>query len=283
MHKTIFVLVMLLGVGLLLRLSLPVAAQEPQPPTPTTLPTNTPAVLPTPFVPPTPAQPYPAPGNPTVTPRPTRPPEERVADLAITIRAKTSITLPGELLEFTIALVNGGDGPADDVVVTDALPEVLSLYNATTSRGLIGVSEQTVRVEIGRLEAGDELSITIVTLVNGTAPQSGYTNRVGVSTNSRERDTANNAAQASFAVGLQSTAVPATPSAVAATPTASAAPTAVPPVSTTAPPTPPLATAVPPPTALPDTGANVLDMLGLVLLALGALGLGVALLRRVAG
>ena len=165
---------------------------------------------------------------------------------------------------------------------------MLSVYNATTTRGVIAVSGQSLSVEIGRMEPGEEVSITVVAQVNGAAQPGGYTNTASVVTSSPEQNTGNNTAQASFNVVMQPTALPASPTAAPASPTAApASPTALPP--TTLPPTAatPAPTAAPrpvptPPAVLPDAGAQVRNALGLLLpLALGALVLGLVLRRRV--
>lgn len=287
------ILMMFVGAALL-HPSGPAVAQEPQaltpspePPSPTTAPTATPEVVP----PPPPIEP--TPGPPTATPGPERSGPD--VDLVVSKSVNPSVVLPGQLLTFSITVLNQGNDPADGVVVTDVLPEVLSVSNATTTRGIIAVAGQTVTVEIGRLQAGEEVSITIEALVLANAPQNGYTNRVSVGTGSAERGTDNNAAQASFAVGQQATAVPPTPTAIPASPTAApsgtpspgepcertaaggAVPTCTPVPGTPAPPHP---TAAPPPKALPDTGASLRNTLGLLLFAGGALGLGLALRRR---
>ena len=123
---------------------------------------------------------------------------------------------PGELLTYEIVVANSGDGPANDVVVTDTLPTVLSVYNATTTRGVITVAGQTLTVEIGRMEPGDEVRITVVALVNGGAQPGSYTNTAAVLTSSAEQVTDNNTAQAPANVVKQPTALPASPTAAPA-------------------------------------------------------------------
>ena len=97
------------------------------------------------------------------------------------------------------------------MVVTDTLPDVLSVYNATTTRGVITVAGQTLTVEIGRMEPGDDVRITVVALVNGAAQPGNYTNIAAVLTSSAEPVTDNNTAQAPANVVNQPTALPASP------------------------------------------------------------------------
>ena len=83
---------------------------------------------------------------------------------------------------------------------------MLSVYNATTTRGVIAVSGQSLSVEIGRMEPGEEVGVG-----SGAgqrrSPTGGYTNTASVVTSSPEQNTGNNTAQASFNVVMQPTAL----------------------------------------------------------------------------
>ena len=223
------------------------------PPTdgPTPTPTETPGANFTPTVVPPPN------ATPTHTPLPPRPPEPDPGDPDLVISKRGGAQAqPGEVLTYEIVVANSGDGPANDVVVTDTLPAVLSVYHATTTRGIITVAGQTLTVEIGRMEPGDEVRIMVVALVNSAAQPGEYTNTAAVLTSSAEQVIDNNTAQAPANVVREPTALPAAPTAAPDEPTAEpGTPTAGPGTPTAVPGTPTEASVAPAPpaTAVPPT------------------------------
>jgi uncharacterized repeat protein (TIGR01451 family) len=177
---------------------------EPATRTPTPGPTSTPRPTNTP-----------GPG-PTKTPRP----KTELADPAITKSSSVSDAKIGDEITFTIRVTNRGPNTADDVVVTDPIPDYLDVIEATTTRGDVSSNGRTVIVTIGKVPAGDEITIRIRVRVNERAEPPGGRNSVSLTTSSPGDDPSNNSSEVSFNI-----IGPATPTAVlglAATPTAEA-------------------------------------------------------------
>lgn len=77
----------------------------------------------------------------------------------------------GETVTYTLTARNDGPAVADDVVVTDALPEQLQLTGASTSKGSCTTSGNGVRCELGRLLPGQTETVTVTAraIRSGTA------------------------------------------------------------------------------------------------------------------
>jgi uncharacterized repeat protein (TIGR01451 family) len=213
--------------------------------TPTEQPTRTPTN--------TPNNPIPTPTN---TPRPSKP---GLADPLITKAVNVAEARIGDEVTFTIKVTNKGNDFAEDVVVTDPLPDYLDVIEATTTRGNVSSSGRTVIVDIGRVAPGEEITIRIRVRVNERAQPPEGRNGVTLVTSSPSDDPRNNTSQVTFRIVGDAT-----------------------PTLTTLPATPqPTATAVPVPRRLPRTGGGD-GSGGLVALATlaGLLGLGGSLLLR---
>ena len=89
---------------------------------------------------------------PSDTPTPTRKPETGFADPAVTKSVNVSEARVGDEIVFTIRVFNRGNLNADDVVVTDPIPDYLDVIEATATRGNVSSVGRTVIVDIGRLE-----------------------------------------------------------------------------------------------------------------------------------
>ena len=95
-------------------------------------------------------------------------------DPAVTKAVDPSQASVGDIVTFTITVINNGNVDARGVVVTDTLPDNLDYVSATSidtanslSRGTIVVfPPRTVQVEIGALAVTDVIEIIIVTRVN---------------------------------------------------------------------------------------------------------------------
>jgi uncharacterized repeat protein (TIGR01451 family) len=176
---------------------------EPPTRTPTSGPTNTPGASPTP--------------GPTKTPRP----KHEQADPAITKEANVSEAKIGDEIGFTVRVTNNGPGTANDVVVTDPIPDYLDVIEATTTRGNVSSNGRTVIVTIGKVPAGDEVTIRIRVRVNERAAPPDGRNTATLTTSSPGDDPSNNSAGVTFAiigpvtptvaVGPEATATPAPP------------------------------------------------------------------------
>jgi uncharacterized repeat protein (TIGR01451 family) len=173
----------------------------------------------------------PGPTN-TPGPAPTREPSSKPeqADPAITKEVNVGDAKIGDEVIFTIRVTNNGPGTADDVVVTDPIPDYMDVIEATTTRGDVSSNGRTVIVTIGKVPAGDEVTIRIRVRVNERAAPPEGRNSASVSTSSPGDDPSNNSADVTFAI-----LGPPTPTAVPgeATPTATpAGPAILPPTGT---------------------------------------------------
>lgn len=193
---------------------------------------------------------------PTATP--TRPPETGVADPAITKSVNVAEARIGDEIVFTLSVFNRGNLAANDVVVTDPFPEYLDVIEAVTTRGNISSVGRTVIIDIGKLGAGETVTITIRVRVNELAQPPEGRNRVTLVTSSPSDDPSNNTSETRFAI--------------VGDPTPTATPP--PPPATPEPPTP-----VPTPSKLPVTGGDGSSLLSVLALA-GALAIGLSLLVK---
>jgi uncharacterized repeat protein (TIGR01451 family) len=214
---------------------------EPPTRTPTSGPTNTPV-------------PTATPGGPTKTPAPTpthgsSKPDR--ADPAITKSSSVSEAKIGDEITFTISVTNNGPNTADDVVVTDPIPDYMDVIEATTTRGNVSSNGRTVIVTIGKVPAGDQVTIRIRVRVNERAQPPGGRNSVSLTTSSPGDNPSNNSSEVTFAI-----IGPPTPTGQALTPLPTATPL--------------------PPVILPTTGAAD-DTSGRTVL-LAALGIAALLL-----
>ena len=181
---------------------------EPATRTPTSGPTNTPRPTNTP--------------GPTATPRPSSKPD--LADPAITKSSSVSEAKIGDEITFTIRVTNKGPGTAQDVVVTDPIPDYMDVIEATTTRGNVSSNGRTVIVTIGKVPAGDEVTIRIRVRVNERAAPPGGRNSVSLTTSSPGDDPSNNSSDVTFVIlGPPTPTVPvltpiATPTATPVTP-----------------------------------------------------------------
>lgn len=75
------------------------------------------------------------------------------------------IGLPGEQLTWTITLTNTGTGTGTNIPVVDTLPDALRIDSATTSKGTVTISGQTVTFLIDSIAPGETVEMQIVTTV----------------------------------------------------------------------------------------------------------------------
>jgi len=180
-----------------------------EPPTLTPKPSSTPNVTATPGTPATP--------GPTKTPRP----KHEKADPAITKSVNISEAKIGDEVVFTISVTNNGPATAEDVVVTDPIADYMDVIEATSTRGTVSSEGRTVIVTIGRVGAGDEISIRIRVRINERAQPPGGRNSVSLTTSSPGDDPSNNSSTVTFAIvvaGTPTAAATATATATPATP-----------------------------------------------------------------
>jgi uncharacterized repeat protein (TIGR01451 family) len=195
---------------------------------------------------------------PTRTPRP----KTGFADPAITKAVNVSEARIGDEVVFTIIATNLGTITADDVFVTDPIPDYLDVIEATTTRGDVSSSGRTVFINIGHIAPGEEIRIRIRARVNERAQPPGGRNSVSITTSSPGDNPANNSSEVTFAI------------VAAGTPTATLGPTA----TATATPVTPITL---PPTGAAEQASNRISLVAL--LGLIALGLSLAIRGKARG
>lgn len=150
-------------------------------PMPTVTPTETPVIPPPPPPPPPPTETPTAP--PTATPRPTRTPTRgpsptpwcftatpEAPGIVVEKGVNPPILSPGEDVRITIQVRNTGTQPVSHLVVEDTLPAFLQILAVRSTRGIPAISGQTVRVSVGTLEPGGQVTITIEARARADVP-----------------------------------------------------------------------------------------------------------------
>jgi uncharacterized repeat protein (TIGR01451 family) len=154
----------------------------------------------------------PTPANPTATPGvpPTKTPRPRtgIADPAITKSVDIGDARVGDEVVFSITATNLGTITADDVVVTDPIPDYMDVIEATTTKGNVSSEGRTVIVTIGPIAPGEEVSIRIRVRINERAQPPGARNTVSLTSSSPDANPNNNSAEATFNIVAQATATP---------------------------------------------------------------------------
>ncbi|NOK57389.1 MAG: hypothetical protein GFH27_549309n124 [Chloroflexi bacterium AL-W] len=185
----------------------------------------------------------------------------------------------GDVIGFSLTVGNDGGETADNVVLTDILPNYLDLFDVTTSRGEISVDGQQITVVIGSIEPGEVVLVRIRARINDQSPEEG-SNTGRITSSNGGDDPSDNISTVTFRIRRPPTPTPsATPPPVTPTP----AP------EQTVPPTPPAPLAPsgqpapPDPAGLPETGAGDMSdyvMMILIALAVGLLSTGLVIRRH---
>jgi uncharacterized repeat protein (TIGR01451 family) len=201
--------------GLVRAAPLPVVTEtstaEPPPP-PTSTPTDVPAVAtntPT-AVPADTSTPTPIPTDDSdnddddPSPDPTDPPTDAtpivrvtpiggdVADPIITKRASKTTVQVGDTVDFVITVTTQGNLPAENVTVSDDLPDFLALNNVSVSRGNVSAGGGSVVVTLGSVAPGEVITINISTRVVALPNPPGNINSAALVTTSASDDPRNN-------------------------------------------------------------------------------------------
>jgi len=93
-----------------------------------------------------------------------------VADPVIVKRIDPALALPGENVNYTITVTNTGNAPAVAVIVTDPVPNPLTVVSATASRGTFTITGQNVVFNVGSVNPGDVITLTVTARVRPDAP-----------------------------------------------------------------------------------------------------------------
>ncbi len=156
--------------------------------------------------------------TPTATPHRDKP---GIADPLVTKSVNVKEARIGDEVTFTIKVTNRGNDTANDVVVTDPIPDYMDVIEATTTRGNVSSNGRTVIVNIGPVAPGEAITIRIRVRVNERAQPPVGRNGVSITTSSPGDDPGNNSSEVTFGIVGE-----ATPS--AEPPTATPVPTVAP-------------------------------------------------------
>ena len=92
--------------------------------------------------------------------------------LAHTMEASTTQAQPGDRVTFAIHVKNNLETPITRAQLTDYLPAGLGFVSADSDRGLVDYANGLVVAHLGTLDADDEVTVTIVTLVEPNGGES---------------------------------------------------------------------------------------------------------------
>lgn len=120
-------------------------------------------------------------------------PVKRSADLSISKTVGKAVGAGGNLT-WTIKVHNNGPSQAADVVVTDALPAGLTVASIASDRG--DDCDESVRCELGKVDAGEEVVITVVTRTDPDSDTTTITNRASVKSTTADPNPGNNTSSA---------------------------------------------------------------------------------------
>jgi len=147
----------------------------------------------------------------TPTPRPHN--HNAHANPALTKSASPTEAQIGDSIDFRLTITNYGDEEADDVVLTDPLPEFLDVVDVTADKGTFTITGRTVVIVLGTLAPGETIAVHIRAQVNAQARPPGGTNTATLTTSSDSNDTRDDVAGASVAITPLNAVLAATPSA----------------------------------------------------------------------
>lgn len=123
--------------------------------------------------PPTPSpSPGPSPAPSTPVPQPSAPtpvPGGVQSDPAISKAVSPPSVTIGDKITWTVTVWNPGSSPTYSVVVTDTVPDAVDITNVTSTKGTVTVNGQVVSVDVGVLQPGETVTITIEGIVNAKA------------------------------------------------------------------------------------------------------------------
>jgi len=125
------------------------------------------------------------------------------ADLAITQSASATTVAPGEQLALTLTFTNTGPYEATDIVVSDALPALLT-YNSAVGSGVVitPVSGSSYAWDVSPMAAGDAGSITVqVTVASGATGGATIHNPATIAGAEDDPVPGNNSSSATLTVG----------------------------------------------------------------------------------
>jgi uncharacterized repeat protein (TIGR01451 family) len=91
------------------------------------------------------------------------------ADLALSKQADRSSAAVGDIVSYTITVINRGATTARDVSVVDNLPDVLDVVDVAATRGSVSQDGRRISVSIGEMAPGEAVTVVVRAQINGTA------------------------------------------------------------------------------------------------------------------
>lgn len=140
-----------------------------------------------------------------------------IADLAVTKTASASTVTAGDEFTYTIGIENIGPSIAQNAVLTDTVPEGMTVQSVSASTGAECVFDTaSVRCDWATLLEDETATIDVTVQVAPDAPAGSLINTASIASPSDDAETANNSASATVTVeqsadvGIVKTATPAT-------------------------------------------------------------------------
>ncbi len=103
------------------------------------------------------------------TPTPTVDPatlDPNASDPIVDKTVSTEQAQPGGSLTWTITVRNSWTQPMDGVVIQDSVPDTLPIISVTSDRGTLDTQGQVVTVNVGTMNPGDVVTVTLMTGVD---------------------------------------------------------------------------------------------------------------------
>jgi uncharacterized repeat protein (TIGR01451 family) len=93
-----------------------------------------------------------------------------IIDPFITKSVQPPFAVPGESVTWTITIRNPGTLTATNIQMTDNMPSEVEIQEVSATSGSVSFSGQTVNFNLGSLDGGGSVTITIRTRVRDNAP-----------------------------------------------------------------------------------------------------------------
>ncbi len=108
--------------------------------------------------------------TPSPTPTPVSAPPVSPPQLTLDKETEDRLVMPGGLVRYTLILQNVGGEVARDVVIQDVLPPELELVEVVATQGTVVISGSAIEVQVGAVEPGQMVRVTIVARVRSDVP-----------------------------------------------------------------------------------------------------------------
>lgn len=91
-----------------------------------------------------------------------------IVDPFITKVVDQPFAIPGEIVTWTIIVTNPGTASIPNVTIADTMPSEVEVLDATATSGTVSVNGQQVNLDVGTLNGGDSVTLTIRAQVRDT-------------------------------------------------------------------------------------------------------------------